>query len=191
MSRFTAALLLLAIGISVLVFLVWPGYTSVMHSRDVLANQNAAIDKLNFIINSSNRLQEEYGSISADDSEKLNHFIPSGPGTRDLLVGVGALASRDGMDLKNIDFAAQTPALQSAVQGAASIVQKPNVPYQTLPFHFSISGSYESFLKFLNDIQLSVRPIDITEITFSGGRNQIYEFSIKANTYYVNGRGTK
>lgn len=185
MSRFSAAILFLAIGIGMLVFLVWPSYSSVMHSRDVLANQNTAIDKLNFIIKSRDRLQEDYGSISASDSEKLNEVVPSGPGIRKLLVGIGALASQNGMALKNIDFTAQTAASKSAPV-PAGISPKQNAPYQTLSFHFSVSGSYESFLKFLNDIQLSARLIDIIEITFSGGgRNQIYDFSIKANTYYL------
>ncbi len=185
MSRFTAAIIFLVIGISMLVFLVWPAYTSVMHSRDLLATQNIAIDKLNSIIKSRDLLQEQYGSISASDSEKLNEFIPSGTGIRKLLVGVGALASRDGMALKNIDFTSQTAVASQPTSVLTGASSKQNGPYQTLPFHFSISGSYESFLKFLNDIQLSVRTIDITEITFSGGRNQVYDFSIKANTYYL------
>lgn len=184
MSRFTAAIFFLATGIGVLMFLVWPAYTSLTHSRDELANQNAAIDKLNLIIKTRGQLQEEYGSISASDSEKLNEMVPAGPGIRKLLVGVGALASQNNMALKNIDFTAQTAVSKSAPV-PAGISPKQTVPYQTLPFHFSVSGSYESFLKFLNDIQLSARLIDITEIIFSGGRTQVYEFSIKANTYYL------
>lgn len=185
MSRFTAAILFLAIGIGVLIFLAWPTYISVMRSLDLLANQNAAIDKLNSIIKIRGQLQEEYGSISASDSEKLNELIPSGAGIRKLLVGIGALASQNTIALKNIDFTAQTVASQPTA-APVGISLKQTVPYQTLPFHFSVSGSYESFLKFLNNVQLSARLIDITEITFSGGgRNQAYDFSIKANTYYL------
>lgn len=186
MSRFSAAIILLAIGISVLVFLVWPAYTSLMHERDLLANQNAAIGKLDSIIKSRNRLQEEYGSLSASDSAKLNDLIPSGQDIKKLLVGVGALASKNGMSLNNIDFTAQASGPAQPTAAVAGVPAKQNaLPYQTLSFHFSVLGSYESFLQFLNDIQLSVRPIDITEITFSGGRNRIYEFSLKANTYFL------
>ncbi|MDZ7744370.1 MAG: hypothetical protein U5K77_01270 [Candidatus Saccharibacteria bacterium] len=56
-----------------------------------------------------------------------------------------------------------------------------------MPFEFSVSANYETVKQLIDDIDRSIRPFHITQLTISGEQNDI-ELLLKAKTYYQPGK---
>ncbi len=53
-----------------------------------------------------------------------------------------------------------------------------------IPFQIGSTGTYASIQKLINSLERSIRPLNITKISFSGGDNEL-QAQVTAKTYYL------
>ena len=50
---------------------------------------------------------------------------------------------------------------------------------------FKVSAPYENFVKFMKDLEQSLRIVDVTALSFKANANNIYDYSVSIKTYWL------
>lgn len=153
---------------------LWNESKLLVASKEELQN---TLQRFQFLQKKFDDLRNQYSSISKENLASLDEILPSSPGAAVLLVNLEKISKDSGVSLKNINVA-------DAKTSGPSAGQVIDAPYETLPFDISFVSSYEVFRTFLRNLEESRRLLDISDIAFSSGKNNSYQFSIKAATYW-------
>jgi hypothetical protein len=179
------------------------------YNRKVINERNKAVKQLRDNYAAAQQLQDHYNTvfensgpiniIGGKNDSSPNAVPPDGDNSRIVL---DALPS-------SYDFPALVTSLTKILQAngisnpsvggsdaASSIDAKPSASPQPVSIDVPISGTstYANLQKLLADLQRSIRPYDITQMTVSGSPNNM-TFSFTMNTYFQPGKtlelGTK
>lgn len=140
--------------------------------RDVLNN----IEEIN---ESRERLVANYNSISKAEIERLGKVLPANVDTVRLALDLDSIAAKYGISIQDVKIDQnQNTATQVSLPGHG-------LPYEKTPVRVSFVSTYENFKKFLDDLEKSLRIMDIKEVTFLVTDNGLYEHTILLDTYWV------
>ena len=185
MSRSFFSLLLLAVGASVFYLFFLGQWNAMKLTRADYNAANFAIDQLEAIAAKTEELRGVYNNISAASLKKAERMIPESGKTASLIADLELLAARNGVRLRAIDF--NVPVSSSGLPAGSNDADNEfNARRGTfiLPVSLQVSGRYDSFRRFLADLELHERLIDITTINFAADEKDDAAFSIRGNVYY-------
>lgn len=134
-------------------------------------------------------LTRQRAALPQEDLARLAAFLPDNVDNVQLIVDLNALAARSGVILSgfNISGAAQgaaadTPAVTDA---NASLILKETEPIESLELSVSATGSYNAFRTFLDGLELSLRQLDITELSVQSSETGVYTYSMTIRLYWL------
>jgi Tfp pilus assembly protein PilO len=125
-----------------------------------------------------------YNKIDPENRLKLEKMIPDNQDNVRLIIDLNGVASRNGMVIKNIKTASQkdnTP--QSSSSGTRAVVLPGT--YNTVSMTFDTSTNYPNFLKFLGDLQASLRIMEISKISLKANDNGNYDYNVEIKTFWL------
>ncbi|MEK9161560.1 MAG: type 4a pilus biogenesis protein PilO [Patescibacteria group bacterium] len=172
--------LLLIAGAGVIFFTQTKNYfPEIKEIRGRISVYNKTIETIRNVRSSVDKLLGEYNSISQENIDKVNKMIPSGSESMKLVVQIEDMMKAKGLTLKSID--AKESAKESSVKtkGEGEKVVSP------LTLSMKAQGSYQAFYYFMNDLEKSLRLMDIGSVKINAvGDKEIYDFSIEAVSYW-------
>ncbi|MBI4134863.1 MAG: type 4a pilus biogenesis protein PilO [Candidatus Sungbacteria bacterium] len=180
MSKTTFSLLLIVGGAAIIYFFFLSRWEELQAVRADAAAAEEAIDQLKALAAKRDELADTYNSVRASLLEKANAMVTTGPALAALLTDLEAIAAKNGMVLRSINFG-QTDV--KAKPGAAVQVNLKQGVY-TLPVTLQVLGTYSSFRRFLTDLELNQRILDASTINFTSSEGQIYNVSMQIKAYY-------
>jgi hypothetical protein len=125
-----------------------------------------------------------YNKIDPENQLRLNKMIPDNQDNVRLIIDLNGVASRNGMVIKNIKTASQKDAgSQNTPSGNRAIVLPGT--YNTVSLTFDTSASYPTFLKFLNDLQASLRIMEISKISLKANDTGSYDYNVEIKTFWL------
>lgn len=156
-------------------------YKSVKAVNETAAAYRDALSNIDEINASRDRLLVNYNSISKAEIERLAKILPSNVDTVRLALDLDSIAGRYGVTIKDV-------AIDSTSSRAASQVVLPghSRPYEKTPVAVSFISDYQNFKKFMQDLEKSLRIMDVREINFQVSDTGLYEHSVLIDTYWVN-----
>lgn len=163
--RLIISIILVLAAIAVLFFwgrILWQDIQELSVERDAF---ESVIGRVNQLRKTRDGLLQVYNAIPAQDLQKIKNLIPSTVNTGSLVVQFANLTNQSGLLLKNIN------------------VSEPEKESASVTATLSVSGSYENFVGFLENLEKSLRLIDLSELSFSAGRDNFYDFSLELKTY--------
>ena len=166
-----------------------------MNDQYVSALNNAAK-----LISTRDQVLKSYNGISADDRDRINKMIPNTVDNIRLIIDLNSVALQHGFSLKNITATAKSgssgsggssPASANPVSSASSYssnalsasIATPTL--DTVAVSFSVTAPYQQFISFMQDLEASLRVMDITHLTVSGNDSGTYDFGVQLNTYWL------
>jgi hypothetical protein len=175
--------------------IISPWYGQVSELKVDVAAYNVALANSKYLEQTQQKLLDQYNGITVDDKTRLEHFLPSSINNIEFILQIEQIANVHNMPIKNIKFDNPQPTGRTA-NGQGGVVTatdpKDNKPYGTFPLEFSTSGTYDTFLSFLKDLEHNLRIIDIQSISFvvppsskEDPNPNTYEFTFKVNTYWL------
>jgi hypothetical protein len=182
--------ILLIIGAAVLVMLYlrpqWDQFQVLRTAIIALEETSAELDDLTA---KRDTLISAAGAIPRSQFDRIGRSFPEGPGAPDLVVLLETLAQKNGVLLRNVDAAVrgipQRPRSNQPVSGGvAARVDSAGSGIKEIPLTMSVTGTYDSFKSFLQDLERSIRIIDVVSISFSGGDTELINVSIRAKAYF-------
>jgi Tfp pilus assembly protein PilO len=190
--KFIFPSILIAIALGVFLSFVNPTYQEIK----VLKANSAVYDSA---LTNSQRLQEQRDALSAryrtfptENLSKLAKLLPDNVDNIRLIIDVQQMAQTYGMSISSIKFdstaTVNAPAAGNQMAAAnAGDIRDAQKDYGTFNLEFSTTGSYDNFLKFLKDLETSLRVTDIQSISFSSDQDTKtgYTYVVKLKTYWL------
>lgn len=195
--RFIIPILLLVASIASFVMFTNPTYSGPGGVKEL----SAQIAQYNEALTNSQKLQEQrdalaakYQSISPDSLARLSKLLPDNPDNIHLIIDIQRMAQSYGISITSIKFDANQDGTATAAggntqlaAGNAAAVATALKDYGIFNLEFSITATYENFLKFIKDVESSLRLSDIQSIEFTSNdpTKQVYTFTVKMRTYWL------
>ena len=182
MAKVFVPLILAVASIGLFVMYTNPAYKD----AQVLAVQaNAyeeALQKAQELRTVRDELLAKRNSFSANDIAKLERVLPDNVDNIRLIIDINNIAVRHSLSLTNVSVGEMS---DSSVARKEGVVGSSGDPVGSVEVGFTLSATYDGYLAFLQDLEHSLRIVDITGVTFkaeTSGRNS-YDFTIR--TYWL------
>jgi Tfp pilus assembly protein PilO len=179
MMRFILPLFFVAAAAGLFFGYLDPAYTEVQTLREEVAVLDEALERVREAQTLQERLLTDYNSFDAADIERLHKLLPLTVDNVRLVLGLDDIAALHGLRVQNIE-------LDTAESGDV-FVAAPEQPYQSIMVTFTVEATYTDFLAFIEDLESSLRLVDIHEVLFEiapTGSTNVYQVSIE--TYWLN-----
>lgn len=137
----------------------------------VIGKKTTASKTINANYDALKGLQSEYNNLGSL-RETVATALPNKPSLPELWSMMESIGTASGV---------QTNSVNSVVTG--DVVATPGGPLMSLPFTVSVQGSYASVQSYLQNVEVSTRPLRVTNITLSG-TNTVVQATLLVTTYY-------
>jgi hypothetical protein len=187
---YATILIILAIG---LYFTVTQGiFTAAGIVKDSNNQYVSAIESAKKLISVRDKVLADYNSLSSEDRDRLNKIMPNGVDNIRLIIDMNNIASQHGFSLKGIKASASGPSKNSSGGGAAPAVSVTNSRanigspiLEKVTVGFSVSAPYQQFISFLQDLESSLRIMDVTHLSVSSSESGVYDWNVELQTYWL------
>lgn len=145
-----------------------------------------ALNKAQELRQQRDTLLSKYNTFSTENKQRLLHGLPDNVDNIRLIIDINNIASRHNLALKNVELG--TVSDSRATRSTLSVGSS-NDTIGSVEVSFTVSAVYEDFLSFLQDLEHSLRLVDVENIEFSapsaaeGGNRSDYSLTIR--TYWL------
>lgn len=181
MKRIIIPAILLAVSIGLFVFYTNPTF----QGTKTLAVQNAAYDDALKKSQELRKLRDDLlatrRSFAAVDVDKLAHVLPDNVDNIRLIIDINNIAARHRMTLTDV----QLGDTGNTKKGAGLTSGPSGGAVGTVEVGFSVVANYEDLLAFLQDLEHSLRIVDIEHLTFITGVGDLNTYTFQIRTYWL------
>ncbi len=173
-------LILIAVSLAAFFFYVHPQYQKIQAYRTEASQYDEVLTKAAELKRIRAELSSKYSTFSPSDLDRLGKLIPEKVDIARLILDLNGVASRYAIEIKNISTS-------EATQKESSIGK--SKPYRVSTISFDFETSYEGMLRFVADLEQSLRLVDVLSLSLKPGTNPtspIYTYSITLQTYWLN-----
>ena len=175
-------ILLFGSAIALFVMFTNPTYQA---AKSVQAEVFAHDDALNKSKELREMLDEKlaaYNTFVEPDRQRLLNVLPDNVDNIHLIIEINSIAARRNLSLKNVALGSLS---DSATTRAALAVGASGSPIGSVELGFSVSASYDNMLAFMQDLERSLRIIDIESMSFTAGERDLNDYEFKIRTYWL------
>ncbi|MDE2188768.1 MAG: hypothetical protein KGJ35_03525 [Patescibacteria group bacterium] len=189
MNRNVTALILIVLAIGIY-FTYTSGQIDNLHKIQAVNDQySAAITNAKKLISLRDSVLNQYNSISDLDKSRLDKIVPDNIDNVRLIIDISGIAARHGLTASGITTSADSKPNSSntanSTPGTRTGMSTSGAGLSTVSVSFSVSTTYDNFISFLQDLERSLRILDITSITLSASDNGVYTYGVTMNTYWL------
>jgi Tfp pilus assembly protein PilO len=122
-----------------------------------------------------------FNTIEEEDIERLGKMVPTHIDNIRLILDVNSVANSRQMTIRDIRIN-----LNNTDGGDGNISVSSQGNYESVGFRFTVVTTYDNFKKFLDDLALSLRIIDVESVEISRiqDENNFYRFDVGIRTYW-------
>lgn len=154
------------------------GKRSVLSLQAEDAKYKEALDNATKIRDMRESLTAKMSAMDLGSVAKLEKLLPDNIDNIKLVIDMNQIAQTHSLTLKNIK-------LDTGAKINPTKLGQDNSKYGTVGLSFSVSSSYDNFQNFLNDLEKSLRLVEITDLSVVGNDSGIYDFTIGLKTYWL------
>jgi Tfp pilus assembly protein PilO len=173
---------LVFIVVSVGIFFVYidPLYKEIQGFQKTIIEQEDMLVKAQELRQKREQLQQKYNDIGEEDRERLEKMIPNTVDNVQLILDINNIASDFGIAITDIGVTEE-----SEGGGTSQITENTGEKYGTIELSFSVSATYETFKRFLETLEDSLRLVDVTSFTVNAGDQVFYNYTVNLQTYWL------
>jgi len=157
---------------------------SPMGDLNTLINQKReygkSLETVSNIETKKNELLTQFNNISEADKNNIETFLPSSLNFVRFISQIDAVAASHGISIDKISSKNVSPSAGSSVENA-----EPQQSFNTSIVGFSFTASYEAFNAFMEDLEKSLRILDINSIKLAAGKDGAYSYDVEFKTYWL------
>ncbi len=162
------------------------GEIAELKARSVAYDQ--ALDNARELQAVRDELTAKYNSFSPEDINRIETLLPDTVDSVQLIIDLDDMAQSRGLVFKDTKFegGAGTDAAKTPMDLLLDTKE-----YQTSNIGFVVEGSYENFQNFLQDLESSLRLVEIESLSFSAapiGKTGNFSFQVDLVTYWLRNR---
>ncbi|HEX8994293.1 MAG TPA: type 4a pilus biogenesis protein PilO [Candidatus Paceibacterota bacterium] len=189
MRTFIPILLIIA-AIGLFAVYTNPAYGQIQDLQTQLGQYNDALMQSAQVRQMRDKLLSRRNTFSSDDIRKLERLLPDNVDTIRLIIDINDIAARHNLPLTNISV---SPGSDSGgVVGGAGAQ-----PVGIMGLSFTVVATYDGFKSFLEDLQRSLRLVDVEHVKFdtlgdtaSMSGAHTHEYTVNLQTYWLRRDGS-
>lgn len=188
MSTFILPIILILSSVGLFFGFINPKYTDIVDLKKQSSEYEQALVNANKLILKRDELAQKYNQFTPDSIDKIQKMLPDSVDNIRLIIAIEQIANKYGMPLENPKYeAASITADKKASQPATPAeANEPVKDYDSFELGFTVTGTYENFLKFLDDIEKNLRIVDIKAVDFSPKEgSKAFKFEVTIDTYWL------
>lgn len=124
-------------------------------------------------------LLTRFNTFPSRQLEQLEKFLPDNVDNVRLILDIDNIASKYGLRIQNVVVSS---ALTSQ---ASSVVIVQEGLFDSVELGFTVITGYENFLQFIEDLETSLRLVDVVSLSFRVIDNTLYSHSFRIRTYWL------
>jgi hypothetical protein len=163
-----------------------PTYDTLQQTQIEIAQYDEALNKAAELRQVQQTLLSRYNSFNPADLDRLQKLIPDHVDNIALILDLNAIAKTYGMPLENVDVAiGDTVSAKSTVR--VGVQDESAKKYDSITMKFTTRASYDTFLKFMTELESSLRLLDLQSLTVSSASSGagVYGYQVTLKTYWL------
>lgn len=178
--RNTTSFILLLLSVALFYTFISPHYDKVRALRIQSAEYKGILANVAELWKKRDDLQVKYNNTPIEEVTRLEKVLPDNVDTVNLAMNFDSIASKYGISIKTIRTVEQlNEASGEIVQGTDG------KPYQSVIVTFTFVSTYQNFRRFMEDIEKSLRIIDVKSVSFEAADTGLYDFQVAVQTYWL------
>ena len=179
-------IILILLSLAIIFFLVKPAFSEMGLAQDEEQNLVDLSRQITQTLEVKNKLLANLNSIPQEERQRLDTFLPTRTEVVRLIATIDSVASRHGISLEQAALNATKPDSERD-----SGVPKPKSYYDSEVIALSFSSNYASMTSFLEDLEKSLRVVDILSIEVGGGgdgvnaKGAVYKYTVTMEAYFL------
>lgn len=154
-----------------------PQYKEIQVLKKEQNEYKMVIQKADQLQKKRDALQAKYRDMPEEDKVRLDKLLPDTVDNVRLILGLQQIADLQGLTLKNISV--------DTGKGKGSTSDLDTKSYGTIKIDFSVTAPYDIFLRFISDLEKSLRLVDVVEFSLTAPKSDVYEYNVKIQTYWL------
>lgn len=180
MIRSTIILIIVAASIGLFYWYTNPQYQVVKELKAEAAQYDQALDNSKELLAVRDTLLSKYNTFRNEDLTRLQKLLPDTVDNVRLVLDLDTIASRYGMRINAVSVGTQ-----GIEERSRTAVGPQDTPYGSVILTFQVATTYPTFIRFLQDLEQSLRLTDVVSITFAEPRGDLTEYRISLRTYWL------
>jgi hypothetical protein len=160
-----------------------PTYSDIQTLSAQSRDYNQVLEQAKEVATKRDQAVASYNAISTDDLSRLAKIVPVSFSSVTFVNYLSAIAGKYGLVVDKMQIDEQN-------SGNGQVVVPNANSYQTKNVTFSVSGSYDSLVGLLKDLESGLYLVDVTGLTLkrnsAPGKSLTFEFDVTLNTYSLN-----
>jgi len=182
MKRLILPLILLVAASGLFVVYTDPRYQESKKLAAQAASYDEALNKSQELRKTRDELLARRNTFAEEDIQKLHQILPDNVDNIRLIIDINSIAARHGLSLKNVQLGdlSSTAGAQNPLAVGAS-----GSPVGSVALGFTLGATYDDFLSFMQDLEHSLRILDIEKISFSADASGNNDYTFSVRTYWL------
>ncbi len=176
----SSALILVLIAIGIFYTFISPQYGDAQMLEAEAAKYRDLIANVSRITESRDNLSNSFESIPASEKMRLLKVLPDNVDAVGLARDLDTIASKYGIAIRTV-----TVEDEPSNNAGRIVIPNDALPYEKAYVSFSFVSDYANFMKFLADLEKSLRIMDVQEVSFQTAESGLYEHKITVETYWL------
>lgn len=182
MTRLLLPIILIVAALGLFAVYTNPTYQATKAIALQVEQYDDALTKSQELKSIRDQLISKRNTFSDDDVTKLSHVLPDNVDNIRLIIDINNVASRHNLSLKDVQIGSVSNS-RSTQNDLASGNSGDAVGSVTVGF--SVSASYDNMIAFLQDLEHSLRIIDVQSLTFTATPEDLSGYSMSIRTYWL------
>ena len=193
MFKMTLSVVGLVIAGGIFFFFTQPTYDAVKVLGREIGEYNQALDKASELQQLKQSLLSRYNAFNPSDIDRLHKMLPDHVDNVRLVLDLDYLASTNGMALQNVVIS--NPLIEEGSSGVINAIEGGRQKYDSLTLKFATRGTYQNFVTFLQELEVSLRIVDLVSLNIereirsqSETRSEpgpTYRYNMTLRTYWL------
>ena len=166
-----------------------PQYDKVRALQSQIEQYDQALQKANELQQLKQSLLSRFNAFNPADVDRLHKLLPDHVDNVRLVLDLDNLAALHGLALQNVVIS--NPAAERNTAGVIASQGRNHQKYDSLTLKFKTQGPYANFVTFLQDLETSLRIVDLVSLALSlqspgvGQAEPIYGYDLTIRTYWL------
>jgi Tfp pilus assembly protein PilO len=195
MTKIIISIIAIVLAVALFVGYTKPTYEKIENVKRDIVKFDQALAKSKELQELKRGLLSRYNTFSERDLIRLNKLLPDHVDNVRLVLDLDNLASRYGMAVQNVLISKSVEENPQEVTVLGSLGVQ-NDKFDSLTLQFATVGSYSNFVRFLEDLESSLRIVDLIGLTIEEANlssedekdkleEPLYEYNVAIRTYWL------
>lgn len=128
----------------------------------------------------TNQLLTKFNQITAEEKKNIDTVLPDSYDLVKLVSQIDSIAGQYGIKIDKITSREVSSSIGDSIAEA-----QPDKQYKSAVIGFSFSSNYETFNKFIGNLEKSLRILDIRSVKINTSNTDIYTYSVEFEVYWI------